>query len=172
MLDNQQAVIENPQREENVFAGVVGAFLFSLAGGALWYLLYQVGFLAGISGIVGVFAAVRGYSFFAKGQSVKGVVISIVVAVLVLILAWYLCMATDVYKVHQEWYAAGEISYQLTFFESVSLSYTYFSDSEIALAYLKDLGIGLVLCAIASYSSIKTHLKNAKQSAQQEEPTV
>ena len=154
--------------QENVLAGVVGAFLFSLAGGALWYLLYQVGFLAGISGVVGVFAAVRGYSFFAKGQSVKGVVISIIIAVLVLVIAWYLCLATDVYNVHKEWYEAGEIDYQLSFFESVSLSYTYFSDTEVLMAYLKDLGIGLALCAWASFSSVKNYLKNAKKATPEE----
>ena len=149
--------------EENVFAGIVGAFLFSLAGGALWYVLYQVGYLAGISGIVGVFAAVRGYSFFAKGQSVKGVVISIVIAVLVLIIAWYLCLATDVYNAYREWYEAGEIDYQLGFFESVAVSYTFFSETDILLAYLKDLGIGLALCALASFSSVKNILKSTKQ---------
>ena len=169
MFQKQETQNVELQTNENVFAGIIGAFLFSLVGGALWYLLYQVGFLAGISGIVGIFAAVRGYSFFAKGQSVKGVVISIVVAVLVLILAWYLCLATDVYNAHKDWYAAGEIDYELTFFQSVSIAYTYFSYSDIALAYLKDLGIGLALCVWASYSSVKNILKGAKKPATQEE---
>ena len=171
-MEEQKTFIEDTQHKEHVFAGIIGAFLFSLAGGALWYLLYQVGFLAGISGIVGVFAAVRGYSFFAKGQSVKGVVIAIIIAVLVLIIAWYLCMANDVYKLHQEWYTNGEIDYKLSFFDSVSFSYTYFADKDIALAYLKDLGIGLALCAWASFSSIKNLIKTAKQPVPQEETPI
>ena len=156
------------QTQENVFAGIVGAFLFSLAGGVLWYLLYQVGFLAGISGAVGVFAAVRGYSFFAKGQSIKGVVISIVIAVLVLVIAWYLCLATDVYNAHREWYETGMLDYRLSYFDAVKYSYTYLSDMEILKAYLRDLGVGLALCAVASFSSVKTYFKNAKQAAPEE----
>lgn len=148
---------------ENVSAGIIGAFLFSLAGGILWYVLYQVGFLAGISGVVGVFAAVRGYSFFAKGQSVKGVVISVIVAVLVLIIAWYLCLGTDVYNAYKDWFAAGEVDYQPTFFESVGVAYTFLAEPDIAIAYLKDLGIGLLLCVWASFSSIKNAIKEAKQ---------
>ena len=50
---------QGPQERENVLFGIVGAFLFSLVGGALWYVLYQVGFLAGVSGIVGVICAIR-----------------------------------------------------------------------------------------------------------------
>ncbi|MCI5512677.1 MAG: hypothetical protein MR471_00975 [Clostridia bacterium] len=45
-------IADEPQ--ENVFAGAVGAFLFALAGGIVWFILYLLGFLAAISGIVGV----------------------------------------------------------------------------------------------------------------------
>ena len=42
------------ETKENVLAGAVGAFLFSLVGGILWFLLYQIGFLAAVSGLIGV----------------------------------------------------------------------------------------------------------------------
>ena len=160
---NNGVPLNNEEVNENIFAGIVGAFLFSLAGGILWYVLYQVGFLAGISGVVGIFAAVRGYSFFAKKQSVMGIVISIAIAVLVLIIAWYLCLATDVYNAHKEWYNAGEIDYQITFFQAVSFAYNYLAETDIAVAYLKDLGIGLALCAWASYSNVRSYIKAAKK---------
>ena len=51
--------------QENVLSGIVGAFLFSLIGGILWFVLYQIGYLAAISGLVGVICAVKGYTFFA-----------------------------------------------------------------------------------------------------------
>jgi hypothetical protein len=65
---------QNVQTEikENVLAGIVGAFLFSLVGGALWFILYMVGFIAGISGLVGVVCAVKGYSFFSKKKALRG----------------------------------------------------------------------------------------------------
>ena len=152
----------NSQRE-NIFAGVAGALLFSTVGGGMWYLLYRVGFLAGISGLVGVFAAVYGYRLFAGNQSVRGVVISVTAAVIMLIAAWYLCLTTDVYNVYKNGFASGDLDMELTFVQALSISYTYLEDKDIAFSYLKDLGLGLVLCAWASFSAVKNILEAAKQ---------
>ena len=154
------------KEKENVLAGTVGALLFALAGGIVWFLLYQVGFMAGISGIVGVVCAIKGYSLFAKTESLKGVIISIVAAVVVMILAWYLCLSLDVYKDFQRAFEAGEIDFSLTFGESVQNAYLFLEDPEIALAYLKDLGIGLLLCVVGAYRSVANALQRIKQAKQ------
>ena len=44
---------------ENRLAGTVGALLFSLAGGVVYFLLYQVGYIAAISGLIGVICAFK-----------------------------------------------------------------------------------------------------------------
>ena len=62
---------QNTTMKENVLAGAVGAFLFALVGGILWFVLYQLGYLAAISGLVGVICAVKGYTFFAKTKNEK-----------------------------------------------------------------------------------------------------
>ncbi len=144
------------EQNENVVAGIIGAFLFALAGGVLWYLFYQMGFISGLAGIVGVICAVRGYSFFAKKESKKGIVISVIMAVLVIIISWYLCLATDVFTVHKEWLANGEITPldMPTFFECVRFSYVYLFDSEVAIPYLSDLGIGLLFCIAGVVTSL------------------
>ena len=98
---NMGPVIQN---EENVLFGIVGALLFALAGGALYFVLYQIGILASISGLVCVICAIKGYSFFSKRESLRGVVISILIAILVLTAAWYFCLSYDVYRAYQEWY--------------------------------------------------------------------
>ena len=161
-------MIENTnQLRENVLAGVIGALLFSLVGGALWFVLYQVGFLAGISGLVGVVCAIKGYTIFSKGESLKGVVIAIVCAVVMMILAWYLCLSMDVYYAYQEWYEAGEVDYTLTFFESVRGAYLFLTDSEILIPYLKDLGFGLVLCVVGAYRFVADAVRKVKQEKEQ-----
>ena len=109
--------------KENVLAGIVGAFLFSLVGGLLWFLLDRVGFIAGISGIVGVIAANRGYSFFAKATSKKGIILSTVIALLVLVLAWYLCFSLDLAQAYEMWFENGEVDYLPTYFECVANGY-------------------------------------------------
>jgi len=135
----------NVSVKENVLAGIIGAFLFALVGGVLWFVLYQVGYLAAISGIVGVICAIRGYSFFAKKESVKGIVISVIMAVIVILIAWYACISYDIYTAYQEGYKAGEVDFSFTFFESVRLVPYFLQDTEFLVAYLKDLIIDVKL---------------------------
>ena len=163
--ENTQIPYEPPviPKEENVLAGTVGAFLFSLAGGIVWFLLYQIGFLAAISGIIGVVCAIKGYALFGKCESVKGVVISAVMAFISILIAWYLCLSYDVYQAYQEWFAMGEVDFTPTFFECVSNAYLFFEDGEIAAAYLKDLGIGLLFCVIGAFGYVKAAIGKAKR---------
>lgn len=149
--------------KENVLAGTVGALLFSLAGGVLWFLLYQIGFLAGISGLIGVICAIKGYAIFAKKESLKGVIISVIAAIAVMILAWYLCLSKDVYDAYQDWHAAGEVDFTVTFSEAVRGAHLFLEDPEVAMAYLKDLGIGLLLCVIGAFRSVSDAVKRVKQ---------
>lgn len=163
--DATQAPPEQPiaPKEENVLAGIVGALLFSLAGGIVWFLLYQIGFLAAISGIIGVVCAIKGYAIFGKRESVKGVIISTVLAFLVIVAAWYLCLSYDVYNAYQDWFANGEVDFTLTFAESVRAGYLFLvEDTEIAIAYLKDLGIGLIFCVVGAFGYVKAAIGKAK----------
>jgi len=143
------------KEQENTLAGVVGAFLFSLIGGVLWFVLYQIGFLAAASGFVGVICAVKGYTFFskAKTESVKCIAISSVMTALSLIIAWYFCVAYIFYIEVQ-----NEINYLINSGEISSYTYTFFDalrelptalmlNTNALIAYLADLGTGL-LCAV------------------------
>ena len=155
---NNQVVV----KEENFVAGLVGAFLFSLAGGIVWYLLYQIGFIASISGIIGVVCAVKGYAVFGKKESLKGVIASVIIAVLVIVAAWYLCLATDIYKAYGEWFVAGEIDFTITFGEAVSSAYSFLEIPEVASGYVRDLAIGLIFCVVGAFGSIRIALARIK----------
>jgi len=156
--------------QENVLSGIVGAFLFSLIGGILWFVLYQIGYLAAISGLVGVICAVKGYTFFAKtkNESKQCVIISTIATAVVLIIAWYFCIGYDIYLVYQEWFAAGEIEFTLTFFESVRSVPYFLEDSETLIAYLKDLGIGLLFAVLGVIYYLSLREKRMKRQAAQE----
>lgn len=155
------------ETKENILAGVVGAFLFSLVGGILWFVLYQLGYLAAISGLVGVICAVKGYTVFAKtkNESKKCIVLSVIIAVLVLAISWYLCVAYDIYLAYQDWYAAGEVDFTLNFFESARAVPLFFEESEILIAYLKDLGFGLLFAALGVISYLSSREKKNKRLA-------
>ena len=139
---------EEIQVEENVLAGAVGAFLFALVGGVLWFVLYMCGFLAGISGIIGVVCAIKGYSVFGKAESKKGIVVAVLMTIIVLALSWYLCLGYDIYDAYNMWYENGEIDYTLSFFESVRVAPEFLVDPEIGPAYFGDLAIGLLLSVV------------------------
>ena len=153
--------------KENVLAGAVGAFLFALVGGILWFVLYQLGYLAAISGLVGVICAVKGYTFFAKtkNESKTCIIVSVIIAVAVLAIAWYLCVAYDIYLAYQDWYAAGEVDFTLNYFESARAVPFFFEDSEILIAYLKDLGFGLLFAALGVISYLSSREKKMKRLA-------
>ena len=164
MENTENKIIENEQEnvQENVVAGIVGAFLFALAGGAVWFGLYMVGFIAGISGLIGAVCAIKGYTVFAKKESVKGIIISVIIALLVIVIAWYFCLAYDVCDAYQMWYDAGEIDYTLTYFESVQVAHYFLADPEVGPAYWGDLGIGLLFCVVGGGSYVVNKIKNAK----------
>ena len=138
-----------PERER-VLPGIFGALLFAMAGGVVWFLLYQLGYIASLSGLVAVICAAKGYTLFAKtkNESVKCVVISLIASVVVLAAAWYLCLAFDVYSLYQESFAAGEVEYTVTLVESLVLVPYFLEDPEVLVACLKDLGTGLLFAAI------------------------
>ena len=155
------------ETKENILVGAVGAFLFSLAGGILWFVLYQIGYLAAISGLVGVVCAVKGYTIFAKTKKESKVclILSSVIAVVVLAMAWYLCVGYDIYLLYQEWYATGEVYRAATYFESVRMIPLFFTESEILIAYLKDLGLGLIFAILGIVSYLASREKKMKQQA-------
>lgn len=164
-MTQHHSLQSNEAVQENVLAGAVGAFLFALVGGVIWFVLYQIGFVAAISGIIAVICAIRGYSFFAKKESLKGVVISVIMAVLVIVIAWYACLSMDIYNAYQEWFEVGEVDFTLTFFESVAAAPMFLAEPDIALAYLADLGIGLLLCIIGCIQPIRQAVKKSKAPA-------
>ena len=151
--------------DENVFAGAVGAFLFALVGGVVWALLWQIGFLAGISGLIGVVCAIKGYKVFGKAETKRGIIISIIMAAIVIIIAWYACFAQDLYEVYGEWYEAGEVDYRPTYFECVGSAFYWFEDGEILRSYLFELIMGLVFCAIGSIGYIRGALRKVDNNA-------
>ena len=150
------------QPRENLLFGIVGAFLFSLAGGILYYILYQIGFFASISGIVGVVCAIKGYTFFSGCECKRGIVVSVITTVVVIMLAWYTCVSGDVYNAYQEWYAAGEVDYAPTFFECMRVAWLFIMEIP---EYLLDLGLSVLFAGLGCWGYVSNLLKRRKAQA-------
>lgn len=154
---------DKSERAERVILGLLGAFLFSLAGGLCWFTLYRLNLISAVSGIVGVVCAIKGYSLFAKKESVGGVIAASVIAFAVLAGAWFLCFSYDVYEAHQDWYAAGDIGYTLSFSESIEATAKYYiHEPEVAKVYFRDLIVGMVFALLGASCSIATAIRKIK----------
>lgn len=150
----QQPSLEQPG--ENVIAGLVGAFLFSLAGGLLYFLIAQIGFIAGITGLVIVVLANVGYGMFSGCKnSKKGAVISLFMLVLVTVLAEYFCVAYEIFKAFDEEYAELGIG----FFDSCKLVPDIAKDPEVWPDIVKDVVFSLGLGVLAGFSYIGNSFK-------------
>ena len=158
----------NEIKEENKVAGTVGAFLFALAGGIVYFLLWQVGYIAAISGLVAVVCAFKGYEIFAKKESTYGIVISVVMAIIVIAIAWYLCLSQDVYNAYKEWYDAGEVAFTSSYGEAVRGSYLFLAEPEIAKEYIIDLVVSIAFCALGCISPVRNKIKRSKEPANTE----
>ncbi len=153
----------NSSAEENVLFGVIGAFLFSLAGSILYVLLSRIGYIAAVSGLVAVVCAIKGYTFFAKAETKRGVIISVIIAALMLILAWYISFCLDMVDAYAVWYETGEVDYAPTIFEYLPYG---FYDLTVNLVYFIDLALSLVLGAVGCGSYVASLLKRQKLAAQ------
>lgn len=159
----KNTALNNPAEiVENRIAGTVGAFLFALAGGIIYFLIWQIGYLAAVSGIVAVVCAFKGYTIFAKKESIYGVVISAVASLIVIALAWYLCLSFDVYNAYREWYDEGLVYDKVSFSEAVRNAYLFLEEPEIATEYFKSLIIGILLCIVGCAAHIRNYVRGIK----------
>ena len=128
--------------------GIVGALLGALLGGVLWVLVSQLGYIAGIVGLVVAVCAVKGFELFGGKLNAAGIIICMVIVVGAIYAANYIS-----YSIYLQ-QALDELGYGFSFGDSIRLLPDFFSEEEIFGAFLRDLVIGYLLTAVASFSVI------------------
>ena len=138
---------EVPEKEKsNMIAGLVGAFLGSLIGCALWVGIYKLGYIAGIAGAVTGICAFKGYEILGKRLDVKGVIASVIIMFVMIFFANKLSWAWEIYDVYK---LDG-----ITFGQAFQSADEIIAYSELTATYYKDLAIGYVLTLVCSYKII------------------
>lgn len=147
------------EKKENVLLGILGAFLFSLAGAVVWVVLDLIGFIAAISGLVGVFCAIHGYRIFAGKLSKKGIVIAIVIAFIVLAAAWYASIVIAVMR-------ALECPFSFAFKYSIP----FLKENGLLGSSIWQLVLGLGFAILGSFGTIRMAFMNvnAEKNARQQ----
>ena len=150
----------------NILAGAVGAFLFALIGGVLYFVVYQIGFIAGICGLVIFILANFGYGLFAKSakNSIAGLIASIVSMLIVIFAAEYFCLSYEIFRAYKE--------LDITFFEAVRATPDFLAEPEVQSAVIEELVIAYALGILASVGNIINIVKARKAAAQEESQVV
>lgn len=160
IVESQSGVVEEVYYEaetaqENTLAGVVGAFLFSLVGGVVAFILAQIGYVAAISGLVTIILAIFGYGLFSgtrksgKPITKKTIIICALITAVTLLAAEYVSWA---YAAYQEFVVYDET---ITLFDCLRIFPMLLVESELVSSFLLELLLSYGLAAIGCYSYIK-----------------
>ncbi len=152
-----------PKTSENVLLGTLGAILFSLVGGIVYYVLWSVNIVAALSGVIAVLCAIKGYEIFSRGRSKRGITIAVISAGVVLVLAWYFCFCTDLHAAYQGWLEAGEVDYAPTLGECILFGYY---DLGLNPTYFVHLVFSLGMAALGSWVYVKRSIRAQEEAAE------
>ena len=140
-----EVALQNYQQQKRseksrLVPGLVGAFLGSLIGCALWVVIYRLGYIAGIAGAVTAICAMKGYEMLGGHLDRKGVAGSAIIMVVMIYFANRLAWAWAAYS------ALGD--YGWGFFECFQYLGSILESSDLTGNYMGDLIIGYVLTAV------------------------
>ncbi|MBQ8533867.1 MAG: hypothetical protein IJ462_03445 [Clostridia bacterium] len=153
--DNQLTVNING----NIPLGVLGAFLFSIVGVVLYFVIYRLGYIAGISGFVMFVLAQYGYKFFSKGNtnvSIVSLVVSVITMSIMIFVAECACLTYEIFEVYDGY------GLNITLGEALEIIPELFEDSEMSAEITSDLVFAYGLGFLCIISNIITVVKNRK----------
>ncbi len=144
LASNQQMI---KSKQGNIAAGAVGALIGALIGVVLWVIIYQLGYIAGIAGLVMAVFALKGYEKLGGKIDLAGMIVSVIITVIMVYFAQHLSYAIVIY---QE-FGGGSV----TFFDAFRSVFEFLARYEdIRMLFIKDLVIGYLLTLAASFSTI------------------
>ena len=113
------------KRRENIALGVLGALLFSAAGGLVHFGLLQLGYIAWISALVGMAAGYFGYGLFSgRKNTVHGAILAVVFTMLMIVAAEYFGLAKEIFDAFKE-------TYDIAFRDALASVPDFLTDAEI-----------------------------------------
>lgn len=142
---------------ENYALGILGAVIFSLGGALVYFGLYQLNFIAGISGFIMFVLAQLGYNIFAKTNrktTLAGMITSIVVMLVMIFVSEYFCLAFEIFNVFKD--------QGITFADAVAATPAFLAEPEVGNAVAGDLAFAYGFGIFAVISNIITFFKQRK----------
>ena len=135
--------------KEKVALGFIGALVGSVIGAVCIVLLGQLGYIASICGVVMGFCAIKGYRLLAGKLSVKGIVISIVLMIVMVYLSNWVSYALAVAEV-----------YETGFFTAfINVHYLISEGAITAFDYFKEVGMLYIFTALGAVPTVRDQFK-------------
>lgn len=155
-VENAQSDV-NINENGNILAGVVGAFLFSIIGGLLYFVIYQAGFIAGICGLVIFVLANFGYSLLAKTKnkaSLPGLIASIAAMIVTIYVAEYVCISFEIFQAFKE--------FGITIFDAIKATPDFLKEAQIRDGFVEDIAFAYIFGFLATIGNIVNIVKARK----------
>ena len=143
--------------KENVLLGFIGAIIGSVFGAAAIILLGWIGFMASFGGVVLAAGTLYGYKTLGRKLSIKGIVISVVVMMVITYLAERMVWSIDIYRE-----LAGE-------YDNVSLAAIFFNLNSILAefgllsGFAKELVMLYIFTVLGAFPTIKKNYAEKKE---------
>lgn len=140
-------------KKSKLVPGIVGALLGSLIGCAVYFLIWQIGYIAAVAGLVTALCAFKGYEMLGGLIDRKGVIACVIVIIFAVFLANRLVWAYDAYSVYKE--------YGVDFFSCFRAIKEIITESDLTAEYYGYLVFAYVMTALGSYRSVINAFKSS-----------
>ena len=151
-FDAHEAHPGEVRKPENVIAGIIGALLGAVLGGASIVLLGQLGYVASVSGLILAICTLKGYELLGGCLSTKGIVVSILLVLVTPYIADRINWTIEIMKVFN----------QVSFADAFGAVPEIIELSEAQGEYIKDLLMLYGFAALGAVSTLVQAFKNRK----------
>ncbi|MGN0164758.1 MAG: hypothetical protein ACI39R_01110 [Lachnospiraceae bacterium] len=160
-LEQNRQVTVN--RKSKPIPGFIGALIGSLIGAALWFIIYQAGYIAGIAGAATMICAMKGWEILGKNLDIKGIIISFAISLVMIYLANQAALSYMIVNEFAKYDVEVSFTEVFTDFSDVLEDLSY-DDVNLMDEFIGDLLVGYLLSLLVGIPSIINAYKKASGS--------
>ena len=149
--------MEVETKQEKMLAGILGALIGGIIGGAAIVLVGQMGLISAISGVILAFCTLKGYELLGKKLSKQGILVCILIMLAVPYLADRVSWALEIVKVSEELFGIRWL-----FGDAFLYVHDVVKERGAEADYWKDLLFVYAFTALGAFTMIRQTLKQAK----------
>lgn len=144
------------EKGSNIVTGIVGSLIGSLIGIALWVVVFSLGYIATICGIVLAVCIMKGYELLGGKLDTKGVIISVVITLVMVYVSTHVSYGFEIYRELKAYY-------DIDVFDGIRSVGDFIKEyDDIRKSFRRDLAAGYLFTIIGVLSSIFSVGKSKK----------